>query len=397
MSDALLQYRSQFPVLRDANYLISNSLGAMPQAAYDALYEYAETWATRGVRAWQEKWWGLTREFGEWIAPLLNAPRASLIWQPNVTLAHATIFSCIEFTNGRKKIVNDDMHFPSILYLCEEQRARGAVIETVHSDDGITIDQQKLLDAIDDETALVVISHVLFKSAFIQAARAVCEKAQRVGAQVILDGYQAVGTIPVDVEKLNADFYIGGCLKWLCGGPGNAFLYVRPDLISELQPRLVGWFAHARPFDFETGAIDPIDSIAKFQTGTPAIPALYAARPGLEIIREIGIEKIRAKSVAQSARLIELADEYDFPVTTPRDPNLRGGTVAVNVEHGYEISKVLKDREFIVDYRPGAGIRLSPHFYTRDDELGAAMSEIRAIQESRAFEKYRARVRDTVT
>ncbi len=395
--DDLLRYRSQFPILKSTTYLISNSLGAMPQRVYDMLRDYADAWAARGVRAWQEKWWDLPRGVGDKIAALINAPPGSVIMQPGVTLAHAQIFSCFDFSHSRRKIVTDEMHFPSILYLADQQRARGAEIAMVQSDDGVTIDAQKLCVAIDEQTALVSISHVLFKSAFIQDIATITERAHAVGAKVMVDGYQSVGTIPVDVRALDVDFYAGGCLKWLCGGPGNAFVYVRPDLISQLQPQLVGWFAHAHPFEFVQPPIEYLPDIGRFAIGTPAIAALYAAQPGLEIIAEIGVEKIRAKSVRQTTRLLELADELGFPTTTPRDMHVRGGTVAVNVEHGYAISKALKERDFIVDYRPGAGIRISPHFYTADDELDAVMFEIEKIQETRAFEKYFIAAKDKVT
>lgn len=396
--DDLLQYRDQFPILKSTTYLISNSLGAMPQRVYDMLRNYADTWATRGVRAWQDQWWDLPRIVGDKIAALINAPQGSVIMQPSVTIAHAQIFSCFDFSqDSRSKIVTDDMHFPSVLYLADQQRARGAEIAIVQSEDGVTIDAQKLCAAMDEQTALVSVSHVLFKSAFIQDIATITERAHAVGAKVMIDGYQTVGTIPVDVRALDVDFYAGGCLKWLCGGPGSAFLYVRPNLISQLQPQLVGWFAHAHPFEFVQPPIEYLPNIGRFAIGTPAVAALYAAQPGLEIIAEIGVEKIRAKSIRQTTRLLELADELGFPTTTPRDARVRGGTVAVNVEHGYEISKVLKDRDFIVDYRPGAGIRISPHFYTKDDELDAAMFEIKKIQETRAFEKYVTVAKDTVT
>lgn len=395
--DNLLEYRDRFPILNSTNYLISNSLGAMPAGVRDALNGYGDVWATRGVRAWQEQWWQLPRVVGDQIGALINAPRGTVIMQPNVTLAHAQVLSCFEFGGKRNKIVTDDMHFPSILYLIDQQQERGAEVTVVKTDDGVTIDLQKLLDAIDENTALVALSHVLFKSAFIQDATALTRRAQQVGAKVLLDGYQAVGTIPVDVRAIAADYYAGGCLKWLCGGPGNAFLYVKEDLIRQSEPKLVGWFAHARPFEFEMAPIDYLNDIGRFSVGTPAIAAYLAAQPGLEIIAKIGVDSIRTKSVKQTTRLIELADELGFPVTTPRDAHSRGGTVAVNVDRGYEISKVLKDREIIVDYRPGAGIRLSPHFYTRDEEIVAAMLEIKNIRETRAYEKYIVVDKDTVT
>jgi kynureninase len=279
------------------------------------------------------------------------------------------------------------MHFPSILYLIDQKRRDGATVSVVPSEDGISVDAERVIDAIDDRTALVSLSHILFKSAFVHDVAAIAEKARRVGAIAVIDGYQAVGTIPVDVHAMGIDVYIGGCLKWLCGGPGAAFLWVAPELRGWLEPRLTGWMAHERPFAFETGLVRRRDAW-RLLHGTPSIPALYAARPGLEIVREVGVEAIRAKSIRQTERLLDLADRAGYRCTSPRDPSRRGGTVAIDVEHGYEISQTLKSQEILCDYRPGAGIRLSPHFYNRDDELDAAVAaigEIRATGTWRAF------------
>jgi kynureninase len=386
---ALLRWRSEFPILARSTYLISNSLGAMPRAAERALGEYAAAWGERGVRAWAEGWWEMPVRLGDLAGAILAAAPGEIVFAPNVTLATAAILSCFDFAGARRKLVTTGMEFPSLLYLCEEQRARGASLEVVESDDGVTIEPARLLEAIDSATLLVVVSHVLFRSAFIQDAAAIVRRAHQVGARVVLDVYQSAGTVPVDLAALGVDFAVGGCLKWLCGGPGAAFLYVRPDLRSALHPRLTGWMAHRDAFAFETGPIELREDGFRFLTGTPAIPALYAARPGLEIVGAVGVPAIRRKSVRQVARLIELARAAGLDVTAPQRADERGGTVAIAAPNAYEVSRELIRREFLVDYRPGAGIRVSPHFYTTDAELEAVVAEIRQILESRAYEGHR--------
>ena len=376
--DPLLRFRDRFPILGRTNYLISNSLGAVPAAAEERLRAYYETWATRGVRAWEEGWWTLANDLGGLVAPLIGADPRGVVFQPNVTVAHAVVFSAFDFRAGRTKVVTDAMHFPSILYLIDGLRGRGAEVVVVPTVDGVTVDTGRLVEAVDEWTAFVNVSHVLFKSSYVHEITPLTEKARRVGAVSVVDGYQSVGSIPVDVEGLGVDVYIGGCLKWLCGGPGAAFLWAREGLRSGLVPTLTGWMAHRRPFDFAPG-LDRRDDAWRFLHGTPNVPALYAAGPGLEVVNEAGVGAIRAKSLRQTGRLLALADARGYRCTTPRDPSRRGGTVAIDVEHGYEVSRVLKARETLCDFRPGAGVRLSPHFYTRDDELDAAVDAIAEV------------------
>lgn len=391
----LLSYRDQFPILARTNYLISNSLGAVPASSSASLQGYYDTWAERGVRAWEETWWTMVADLGDLVGPLLGGRPGEVVFQPNVTLAHAVVFSGFELRSGRPRIVTDAMHFPSILYLIEQQRYLGAEVEIVPSDDGIGVDAQRLIDAIDERTAFVSVSHVLFKSAYVQDVAAVAEKAQGVGAVTIIDGYQSVGTMPVDVRVLGVDVYIGGCLKWLCGGPGAAFLWVRPELRPRLRPTLTGWMSHVRPFGFET-TLDRRGDAWRFLHGTPNIPALYAARPGLEIVGRLGPAAIREKSLRQTDRLLALAEAQGLKCNTPREPERRGGTVAIEIEHGYEVSRCLKARGILCDYRPGAGIRLSPHFYTLDEELDAAIAAILEIQQAGHWREFSS-ARSTVT
>ncbi len=393
--DRLLEWRLHFPIVADTTYLISNSLGAVPAASALALQDYYQTWATRGVRAWEETWWSMVADLGDRVAPLIGAKPSEVVFQPNVTLAHAVVFSALDYPARRSRIVTDAMHFPSILYLIDEQRRNGALVAVVPCSDGVSIDTQRLIEAIDEATAFVSISHVLFKSAYIHDVGAIAAKARSVGALLIVDGYQSVGTIPVDVRALGVDVYIGGCLKWLCGGPGAAFLWVDPDLQDRLRPRLTGWMAHHQPFAFHPTMARRRDAW-RFLHGTPAIPALYAARPALEIIGQIGVAAIREKSIRQTTRLMQLAEAHGFRCNTPHDPGRRGGTVAIEVEHGYEISRGLKAIDILCDYRPGAGIRLSPHFYTRDNELEAAIEALTEIQRTGAWSAFSA-ARSTVT
>ncbi len=378
-TDDLLRWRSEFPILEHTNYLISNSLGAMPRGVYDALREYADAWGTRGVRAWEEKWWMLAVEVGDAIGALMGAPAGSVSVHQNVTLCQAVVASCLDFSGRRNKIVYSELNFPSVMYFWEAQRTRGARVEMVKSDDGITVPTERLLDAIDEQTLLVPISHVTFRSSFVKDVPAIVEKAQRVGAKVMLDCFHSVGAMPVDVTALGVDFATGGVLKWLCGGAGVGYLYVRPDLAPTLQPALTGWFAHQEPFSFETGPTRYADPPFRFLQGTTHLPALHAARPGLAIIREVGVERIRAKSVRQTTRLVELADQRGWRVNSPRDAARRGGTVSVEMPNSREVCAELLKRNIIVDWRPGAGIRLAPHFYNSDAELElafAAMDEI---------------------
>lgn len=388
--DPLLKWRSEFPILGNTTYMISNSLGAMPRGVYDCMKQYADSWAVRGVRAWEDGWWDMAVRVGDGIGSLVGAGRGEISLHQNVTIIQAIIASCFDFRGPRNKIVMVDLEFPSIQYFYNEQTRNGARVETIPSEDGIHIPLEKVLAAIDEKTLLVPISYVLFRSSTIIDARAIIERAHRVGAHVILDLFQAAGTIPVDVRALHADFAVGGVLKWLCGGPGVGYLYVRSDLRTKLQPALTGWLAHQRPFNFETGSIDRREDSFRFLNGTPHIPALYACQPGLDIINRVGIAAIREKSMRQTARIIAGAHARGWRVNTPADPVERAGTVSIDCPHGPEVMRELIAREILVDYRPKAGIRLSPHFYNKDEECDFALAQIAEILESRAWEIHAA-------
>ncbi|MEP6705997.1 MAG: aminotransferase class V-fold PLP-dependent enzyme [Pyrinomonadaceae bacterium] len=385
MTDALLKWRSEFPILDQTVYLISHSLGAMPRETFERMRQYAETWATRGVRAWAEGWWDMPVTIGNEVARIIGADPRTVVMHQNVSICQSLILSCFEPNPKRNKIVYSELNFPTVMYVYEAHARNGDLrIETVKSDDGITVPLERMLAAIDETTLLVPISHVLYKSAFLQDARAITERAHEVGAMVVLDVYQSAGTVPFSVKDLNVDFATGGSVKWLCGGPGAGYLYVRPDLIERFQPKTTGWMAHEEPFAFDT-QLRYASDITRFLHGSPSIPALYAAESGYKIINEIGVPAIREKSIRQTTRLIDLAEAADFRVTSPRDPARRGGTVTIAVEQAAAVTRELVRREVIVDYRPGAGVRLSPHFYTTDDELELAINEMKSIRDKRSY------------
>jgi len=390
--DELLKWRGEFPILDRTTYMISNSLGAMPRGVYDGMRAYADSWAKRGVRAWEEGWWEMAVGVGDKIAPLIGAGAGEISLHQNVTLTQAVIASCFDFRGPRNKVVLVELEFPSIQYFYHEQRRHGARVEVVSTPDPVRIDLDKVLAAIDDRTLLVPISQVLFRSSYIVDARAIIERAHRVGAHVILDVFQAAGTIPLDVRSLGADFAVGGVLKWLCGGPGVAYLYVREDLRAKLRPALTGWIAHRRPFDFETGAIDSREDSFRYLNGTPHIPALYACQPGLDILNKVGIPAIREKSMRMTARLIEGAKARGWRVNTPENPAERAGTVSVECPHAPEVCRELLARDILVDYRPKAGVRLSPHFYNRDEECDFSLAQMEEILRTGAWEKHAAAV-----
>jgi kynureninase len=391
MTDALLAYRSEFPILDRVTYLVSNSLGAMPRAVPERLAEYADAWNRRGVRAWADGWWAMPLTVGDEIAPLLGAGPGEVAMFPNVTLAQAAVLSAVDYTPPRDTIVMTGLDFPSVRYVYDELAARlGARIVTVPSDDGIGIDTARVIEAIDERTRIVAVSHVLFRSAYIMDADAICRRAHDAGALVSLDAFHSVGVMPVDVRASGVDFLTGGVLKWLCGGPGGAFLYVAPRVRETLEPALTGWQAHARPFAFEN-EMEYGRGAGRWLNGTPVIPALYAAIEGPRIVRKAGIEAIRAKSLRQTARLVSLADAHGWPVNAPRDPDRRGGTVAFDVPNGYEVAQALLARDILVDYRPEAGIRVAPHFYTDDREIDAAVEAMASILETGAWQQFSAR------
>jgi kynureninase len=374
----LADYRAEFPILEHTTYLISHSLGPMPRGAEERLAEYARTWRERGVRAWGEGWWELPTVVGDQVGRIVGAPPGATVMHQNVAVAESVVLSCFRPEAPRNRVVYERGNFPSVRYLYQSRPE----LEVVVCEDDAAI-----LDALDERTLLVPISHVLYKSGEIQDVEAIVRRAHEVGAHVVLDAYQSVGIVPLDVTSLGVDFAVGGSVKWLCGGPGNGWLYVRPDLGERLEPTVTGWQAHAEPFAFEE-ELRFAEGAARFLTGTPNVPALYAATAGYDLVEEVGVERIRARSLELTGLLIELAHAAGFEVRSPLDPARRGGTVTVHVPEFAAVHRELAAREIVCDFRPGAGIRLGPHFFTTEDELRHAVSQITEIVQTGAYERH---------
>ena len=374
----LLDYRSEFPILAHTTYLINHSLGAMPARVEERLADYARTWRERGIRAWSEGWWNLPLTVGDQVGRIVGAPADTTVMHQNVAIAEAVVLSCFRPTPDRNRVVYERGNFPSVRYLYQAQPELEVVV--CEDDEGI-------VQTIDERTLLVPISHVLFKSGEIQDVARIVRRAHDAGAHVILDAYQSAGIVPLDVTALNVDFAVGGSVKWLCGGPGNGWLYVRPDLAESLNPTFTGWQAHESPFAFEE-EMRYARGAARFLTGTPNVPALYAGTAGYDLIEEIGVDRIRENSLRQTGLLSQLAEDAGFEIRSPRDPARRGGTVTVHVQDFPAVHRELAEREILCDFRPDAGIRIGPHYYTSDDELRHVIEQIAEILETGAYARH---------
>lgn len=390
------KWRDRFPILADTTYLVTHSLGAMPSGVFDKLQGYAEQWATRGVRSWAEGWWTSPVDVGNVLGKIMNAPEGTVVMHQNVSIIQSILASCFDFEGPRNKVVYTDQNFPTVMYVWEGFKKYGARIVNVPTPaggdyEGIGVPTEELLAAIDEETLVVPISHVCFKSSYLQDAKAIIDRAHEVGALVVLDTYQALGTVPIDVQELGVDIVCGGSVKWLCGGPGAGYLYVRPDVLPRLNPRITGWAAHAAPFAFEQGEQRYADSMMKLLHGSPAVPSLVAATAGYEIILEVGVENIRAHSIALTEGLRGDLLGRGFRIPSPADPGKRGGTLTVGLaedEDGPAFVAALEARGVLVDHRPGAGIRVSPHFYTSKDELDAFAAHLTELRETRSWQDH---------
>ena len=374
--DPLLHWRKEFPTLGNTVHLISHSLGAMPRRTRDRLNEYADNWSTRNIRAWEEGWWEMPITVGNLVAKIIGAADGEVVMLPNVSIAQSIVNSCFDWSGQRNRIVSEALNFPTNLYLYRELERLGARLITVPSDDGLTVPLERMLAAIDDHTLLVSVSHVIFKSAYIQDVAAIARRAHEVGALVVADIYQSAGTVPVNVHELDVDFATGGSVKWLCGGPGAAYLYVRPDRIAQFSPRNTGWFGHEKPFAFTMPEQHYAQGIWRYMAGTPAIVALYQARAGAELIAEIGVARIRATSLRMTQKMIWACDQAGYTINTPREPERRGGTICFDFVGADKVTKALNKSGYLCDHRPGCGIRVSPHFYSTDEEVMRFLDEV---------------------
>jgi kynureninase len=375
----LLAYRDEFPILAGTTYLINHSLGAMPRRVEERMAEYAGTWRARGIRAWGEGWWEMPRTVGDQVGRIVGAAAGSVVMHQNVAVAEAIVLSCFRPVDpARNRVVYSRGEFPSVRYLYQAQPDLEVVVVE---------DDEAIVDAIDERTLLVPVSHVLFKTAEVQDVAAIAARAREAGAHVVLDAYQSAGVVPLDVSALGVSFAVGGSVKWLCGGPGNGWLYVRPDLAERLEPTFVGWQAHARPFAFEP-ELEYAEGGGRFLTGTPNVPALYAGTAGYDLIEEIGVDRIRENSLRQTQLLIDLCDGAGLKVTSAREPDRRGGTVTVRVPEFAAVHRELAERQILCDFRPEVGLRVGPHFFTSDEEIARVVEQIVDVSESRAYERH---------
>ena len=379
VADSLLEYRARFPALESCVHLISHSLGCVPAQAAADLAQFAEEWASRSITAWSE-WLPEVDRAAARIEKIISAPSGTVIMHTNVSSIMAVIASCFDFTPERDKVVYEGLQFPTVSYVWQAEERRGARCEIVPSPDGVRIDADAMCEAIDEHTVAVPMSHVIFSSAYIQDAKKICARARAVGAHVILDCYQSIGTLPLDVVDLGVSFACGGSVKYLCGGPGAGWMYVRPDLVGQFSPRVTGWFGNEAPFAFTMPAQSYAEGVWRYMGGTPAVAALYQARAGHTIVGEIGVTRIRAKSLVLTEKIIGWVDELGFTLNSPRAEAERGGSVVLDFVGSADVARELNRRRFYCDHRPGVGIRIAPHFYTKAEEIDLFFAEIKKIR-----------------
>ena len=373
--------REDFPTLVSGIHLLSHSLGPVPRAARNSMLAYYDAWEQHTSEdAWATNWWELSRRVGDQISIILGAVPGSVQIQPNASIALSTVASCFDFRSSkRNKVVTTALDFPSMEYIWDARKVLGARVEIIPSEDGIVVPLERVLKAIDETTCLVALSHTSFRSSYRIDAKPLVECAHKIGALVLLDVYQSAGTVELDASGWGVDFLIGGTIKWLCGGPACGYLYVRPDLQRDLKPRLTGWVAHEAPFEFAQSPMRYARSVRRFAQGTPSIPALYSALPGLQIIEAVGIEQIARESIRRTEWMVEFALERGWQLNSPRKAAERGGSVMIGVADGPMMVIQLAEKRVFVDARPGAGLRISPHFFNTDEEVQEAMATLAAL------------------
>jgi kynureninase len=365
--------REEFPSLSRGIHLLSHSLGPMPRRARESMTVYLDRWERYGSEsAWEAEWWDLSRKAGDLLGRILGAPAGSVGIQPNASVAISAVASCLDFTGTRRKIVTTALEFPTMEYILREQERSGARLEVIASEDGVTTPIDRLLEAIDDETVLAAVSHASYRSSFRLDPRPIVERARKVGSLVLLDVYQTAGVLPLEVAGWGVDFAVGGTIKWLCGGPACGYLYVRPDLLSKLEPKLTGWIAHAEPFDFAPGRIRYDKGVRRFAQGTPSIPALYSCLPGLEILLDVGAETIELESRRRTQEMVDTALHRGWDLKSPAEAKRRGGSVMLGAENPERLTDELSRRGVLVDWRPGV-VRISPHFFNTDEEVAQTL------------------------
>jgi len=378
MTQAML--RDRFPILESSTYLVSHSMGAAPLDAKAALQRYFDEWASEGAEAW-ERWLPGIAEIADGIGAIIGAPPGSVFLGPNVSVLQAALASTLRFTPDRNEVVYEALQFPSLTYVWTEWQRFGAQPRIVPSDDGKTIQTERIVDAITERTAIAVLSHAYYVSGAVADVRAIQAHCRKTGTLLCVDAYQTTGVYPYDVVEWDLDIVTGGSHKWLCGAAGCGWIYVKPALRERFEPAVTGWMAHARPFAFEPAPMTWASSMYRWATGTPTIPGYMAAKPGHDMIREIGVETIREHNVRLTTRIAEKALELGLRVNTPLDPAKRTGWIGIDFPNSRSVYEELIRKRVFVDYRPGCGIRVGPHFYTSDDDVSAFFA---ALEEARS-------------
>ncbi len=378
IAESLLEYRKQFPALEECVHFISHSLGCVPAQAANDLAEFADMWRKKSITAWSD-WLPECDRAAARIEKIISAPQGSVIMQTNVSTVMSVLASCFDYTAPKNKVVYEAQMFPTVSYVWQAEKRRGAEVVVVPAKDGL-MDADAICAAIDENTLLVPLQHVVFATGQIQDVKKIAARAKEVGAHVILDCYQSIGTVPVDIVDLGVSFACGGSVKYLCGGPGAAWLYVRKDLIERFSPRVTGWFGNEAPFAFTMPEQSYAETVWRYMGGTPAVAALYQSRAGQTIIGEIGVRKIREKSLVMTQKCIDWVDELGMTLNSPRSEQMRGGSVVFDFVGSADVCRELNRRKFFCDHRPTAGIRIAPHFYTKPEEIDLFFNELKKIR-----------------
>ena len=373
----LISWRKEFPILQRKTYLNSCSLGALSTRSMAGMARFQELWNEYGASAWYKLWLGEIAEVREKFARLIGAQPHEVAIAPNVSAALSEIATGLDM-GERNRVVMADLDFPTLAYQWMAKQRLGIEIDFVESPDRITVPTDKLLAAIDERTGLVATSRVFYLSGYIQDIAAVTRRAHEKGALVLVDDYQGTGQIPLDVKALDVDFLVTGTLKWLMGGPGLAFIYVREDLIPRLRPSVTGWWGSRDMFEFRTGVFEYRDDAQRLEAGTPAVAPIFAANASLDIVLEIGVERIRERTRWLADDLVRRIQERGWTLLSPADGAVRSSIVMLGMERPDELVDGLKQRGIIVDSRPGR-LRISPHFYNTVEEnqqIIAALDEL---------------------
>jgi selenocysteine lyase/cysteine desulfurase len=359
------EWRAEFPILERTTYLNSCSLGALSQRALARINTFHEEWHTFGASAWYETWLGRLAELRTRVGSMIGAQEGEIALAASTSAALSVLGSSFDYSK-RNRVIVAELDFPTVAY--QWMVRPGVEVVRIPSDDGVSIDPERMAAAIDDRTAIVSISHVFFATGAIQEMQPIAEAARRHGAFFIIDAYQSAGQVPIDVEALGADALVTGPLKWLLGGPGLAYVYVRDEWLHTLHPTITGWFAARAQFDFDIHGFEFKEDARRFELGTPALPTVHSALGGQDIIDQIGVVPIRERNSDLTEHLLVRLEAAGLRFRGAADANARSALVMIPHDEPAAAVQRLADQDIIVDYRPGY-VRVSPHFYNTHDEL----------------------------